>query len=88
MKLRQPRLLTGRHVGQCRTALGRTDCVGLDLAGLHLLDNVDDLIAHVVWIERDRGGMSSHVTHLDRVAVGRGARRPRADLRGPQTVPI
>ena len=38
-----------------------------------------------VRIERDRGGMGSHVTHLDRVAVGGGARRSRRGGRAAGT---
>src|SRR5512132_2017861 len=46
--VRESCLLGGRNVGQGRRALDRGDGIGPDGAAVDLLDQVDDLVAHVV----------------------------------------
>jgi len=49
----QAGFLAGGHARQRRAALGRADGIGLDLAALHLLHEIDDLVAHVVDLTGD-----------------------------------
>src|SRR5215470_6770330 len=55
LELREASLPRGWNVGQRRAALARTDGIGVDLSGVNLLDQVDDLVAHIIDLAADQG---------------------------------